>query len=70
LTLLAHGKGKRQGLSEDFSQLRIIARLADKIAANPAEIGPDRSQRPVGALELFGVGIALMSDQRVLAARS
>lgn len=34
---------------------RVVARVADEVAADPAEVGPDRPQRPVGALELFGV---------------
>ena len=30
--------------------------FAQNVANDPAEIGSDRSQRPVGPLELFGVG--------------
>ena len=41
--------------------------LRATIAADPSEIGADGPERPVGALELLGVGIALMGDQRPLA---
>jgi len=41
--------------------------LAHDIANDPAEIGSDRLQRPVGAVELLGVGVALMSDQSMFA---
>jgi hypothetical protein len=41
----------------------------DGVAADPPEIGADRSERPVGALELLGVGVALRGDQRELADR-
>ena len=67
LTLLAHGKGERQGLGENRAQRIIVARLANEVAADPAKIGADRPQRPIGALELFGVSVALMGDQRMLA---
>ena len=32
-----------------------------------AEIGADRLQSPVGALELLGGGVALVGDQRIFA---
>jgi hypothetical protein len=41
--------------------------LAHDVAHDPAEIGADRLQRPVGALELFGMRVTLMGDQRMLA---
>jgi hypothetical protein len=70
LALLAHGKGQRQRLGEGRVQLSVVARLANEVAADAAEIGPDRSQRPVGALELVGVCVTLMDDQRALMLRT
>lgn len=43
--------------------------LAGDIADDAAEIGSQRPQGPVGALELLGVGIALVLDQGELAHR-
>ena len=67
LTLLAHAAGEHQRMGEDALQFGVAPDLAHDVARDPAEIGSDRLQRPVGALELFGVGIALMGDQRVFA---
>ena len=41
--------------------------LAGNVANDAAQIGPQLLQHPVGALELLGVGIALMLDQGELA---
>jgi hypothetical protein len=41
--------------------------LADNVADNTAQIGFELPQGPVGALKLFGVGVALMLDQGILA---
>jgi hypothetical protein len=41
--------------------------LAHDVARDPAEIGADRPERPIGALELFRMRVALVSDQRMLA---
>ena len=46
---------------------RVALDLAHDVAEDPAEIGSHAAQRPVGALELLGVGVALVGDQRVLA---
>ena len=54
-------------MGEDALQLGLALDLAHDVAHDPAEIGADRLQRPVGALELLGVGVALMGDQRVFA---
>ena len=67
LALLAHPAGEHQRMGEDALQLSLALDLAHDVARDPAEIGADRPQRPVGALELLGVGIALVGDQRVLA---
>ena len=67
LALLAHPAGEHQRMGEDALQLGLALDLAHDVARDPAEIGADRPQRPVGALELLGVRIALVGDQRVLA---
>ena len=48
-------------------QLRIAGDLAPDVADGAPEIGLELAQRLVGPLELLGVGIALMLDQRQLA---
>lgn len=45
----------------------IAGDLATDVANGPAEIGLEPAQRLVGPLELLGVGIALVLDQRQLA---
>ena len=67
LALLAHPARQRQRMGEDALQLGLAPDLAHDVADDPAEIGADRPQRPVGALELLGVGVALVGDQRMLA---
>ena len=54
-------------MGEDALQFDVGPDLAHDVARDPAEISADRLQCPVGALELSGVGIALMGDQRVFA---
>jgi len=67
LALLAHPAGEHQRMGEDALQFSLALDLAHDVARDPAEIGADRLQRPVGALELLGVGVALMGDQRMFA---
>jgi hypothetical protein len=67
LALLAHAAGEHQRMGEDALQFGVVLDLARDVARDPAEIGSDRLQRPVGALELLGVGVALMGDQRMFA---
>ena len=56
------------GRSEGALQVGVGLDLAHDVARDPAEIEiADRLQRPVGALELLGVGIPLMGDQRMFA---
>ena len=55
------------GRAKTLSSVSLALDLAHDIARHPAEIGADRPQRPVGTLELLGVRIALMGDQRMLA---
>ena len=65
LALLAHPAGQHERMGEDALQFSLALDLAHDVANDPTEIGSDRLQRPVGALELLGVGVALMSDQRM-----
>jgi hypothetical protein len=67
LALLAHPAAEHERMGEDALQFSVAPDLARDVARDLAEIGSDRLQRPVGALELFGVGLALMGDQRVFA---
>ena len=67
LALLAHPAGEHERMGEGALQRGVALDLAHDVARDPAEIGADRPQRPVGALELLGVGVALMGDQRVFA---
>jgi hypothetical protein len=65
--LMADAKGQRQWLGEDLAQSLVASGLAHGVAEHSAEIGAQAAQRPVGALELLGVGIALIGHQRPLA---
>ena len=67
LALLAHPLSQPEVGREKAPQFGLAADLARDIAAGPTETGPDRPQRPIGAPELLGVGVALVSDQRMLA---
>src|SRR6202167_3180946 len=67
LALLAHPAGEHERMGEDALQLSLALDPAHDVARDPAEIGSDCLERPVGALELLGVRIALVGDQRVLA---
>src|SRR5579872_5696240 len=68
LRLLAHLSSQRQDASEHhLLEPAIPLDLASDVADDTAEIGSERLQGPVGALELLGVGIALVLDQRELA---
>jgi hypothetical protein len=46
---------------------RELRPLANNVANDPAEISLELAQRAIGALELPGMGIALMHDERALA---
>ena len=56
LALLAHPAGEHERMGEDALQRGVAFDLAHDVArdAEP-EIGSDRLQRPIGALELLGV---------------
>src|SRR5271154_5875262 len=67
LALLAHPARQHERMAEDTLQFGFALDLAADVANDPAKIGAQRLQRPVGALELFGVGMALVGDERPLA---
>src|SRR5713226_2472823 len=65
--LRAHPPAKAEQVSEAGLEPIIAVDLAGDVADDAAEIGLERAQRLVGALELLGMGIALMLDQGELA---
>lgn len=67
LPLLKHAPGQIERSLEDGLEVVLAGDLARDIADGTAQIGPERAQRPVDSLELFGVGVALVFDQRPLA---
>jgi hypothetical protein len=69
LLLVKHPSRQRQRASKDNlpEQVGAAFDLAGNVADDTSEIGSKRPQGPVGALELLGVGIALMLDQGELA---
>src|SRR5262245_57655712 len=67
LILRQHAPGEAQRLGEDFFELGIAVDASPDVADDAAQIGLEPAQASVGALELMGMGIALMLDQRQLA---
>jgi hypothetical protein len=67
LVLLAHPARQHERTGEEIFQRRLALDLAHNVANDPAEKGSDRFQRPIGPLELLGVGVALMGNERPLA---
>jgi hypothetical protein len=67
LTLLAHTLGEIERTAEDVAQAFVILDAPGDVALDPAKICAQFAQRLVRALELLGVRIALMGDQRMLA---
>ena len=65
--MLAQPAGEHERMGEGALQFSLALDVAHDVANDPAEIAADRLQRPVGALELLGVGVALMGDQRAFA---
>lgn len=59
--------GERERQSEGGFQLRLAPDAPTDVPDDPAQHRADRSERPVGPVELLGVGIALMGDQGMLA---
>ena len=64
---LRHPAGEHEIMGEGALQPGLASDLAHDVARDPAEIGADRPERPIGALELFRMRVALVSDQRMLA---
>jgi hypothetical protein len=67
LILRQHAPGEAQRLGEDLFELGIAVDASPDVADDAAQIGLEFAQASVGALELMGMGIALMLDQRQLA---
>src|SRR6266702_7225436 len=65
--LRAHPLAKAEQVSEAALEPMVAVDLAGVVADDAAEIGLERAQRLVGALELPGMGVALMLDQGELA---
>ena len=65
--LRQHPLGEVKRPHKGFAQALLIGDLAADVADDAAEIGPELAQRLAGALELMGVGVALMLHQRELA---
>ena len=66
-TLLAHAFGEIQGATENIAQRFIVLDPSRNVALDAAQQGFDPAQRFVRPLELFGVGVTLVGDDRVLA---
>jgi hypothetical protein len=63
---LGHGdlispKSRRQRPGEDFFELEIAVDASPDVADDAAQIGLELAQASVGALELMGMGIALIN---------
>ena len=67
LALLAHPARQHERMGEGALEFGLAPDFAHDVANDPAEIGSDRLQRSVGALELLGVSVARMGDQRMFA---
>src|SRR4030088_2292144 len=65
--LLAHPPAKAEQVSEAALEPMVAVDLAGNVADDAAQIGLERAQSPVGALELPGMGVTLMLDQGELA---
>src|SRR3546814_12270854 len=65
LSVDAAGEMQRPG--EDLLQLALALDPALDVADHAAELGFERPERLAGALELMGMGVALVLDQRALA---
>ena len=67
LALLTHPFGQPQGLPENVAQDGVGPDPAGDVALDAAQNRAQLAQLPPGALELFGVGVALIGDQRIFA---
>jgi len=62
LLLLAHAPRQRQQLCERHFEPAVTLDLAADVADDAAELGAQLLEHPVGAVELLGMGIALLLD--------
>src|SRR5205823_2257726 len=65
--LSAHASCQAQQQGKFGFETGIAVDLAGNVPDDAAEIGLERAQSPVGALELLGMGVTLMLDQGELA---
>jgi hypothetical protein len=66
-SLARHPPRQREGTHKHIGELGAGGDLAGEVADDAPEQGADALERAVRPLELLGVGIALVSDQRLLA---
>jgi len=60
LVLGVNAARQHEGVREDLSQRLVARNLARDVADDAAKIGLQRFQRALGAVELFGVRVALL----------
>ena len=60
LVLGVNAASQHEGVREDLSQSPVARNLARDVAHDAAKIGLQRFQRALGAVELFGVRVALL----------
>jgi hypothetical protein len=65
--LRSYPSSEAEQVSEAGLEPMVTVDLAGNVADDAAEIGLERAQSPVGALELLGMGVTLMLDQGELA---
>src|SRR5579862_4742554 len=65
--LFQHAAGQVQGRHEERAERVVAGGLAANVADDATGIGFELAKRLVGALELMGMGVALVRDQRPLA---
>jgi hypothetical protein len=70
LPLFENGGGLVERPAEDRRDVLVAGDLAGDVADGAAEIGPEPAQGLACPFELFGMGITLMPDQRLLADRT
>jgi len=66
MALLAHALGEIERAAKDLAQACVVLDPPGDVALDPPQEGAELAQRLVGVLELLGVRIALMGDQRML----
>jgi hypothetical protein len=66
MALLEHALGAIERAATDLAQACVVLDPPGDVALDPPQEGAELAQRLVGVLELLGVRIALMGDQRML----